>query len=75
MTYKIQISRDEYQNWAGYVNFDTESTSPLSPFIRRFMEYPEITNVSDLEIDTILGLHRTFEFISEQHYHWFLLQQ
>ena len=75
MTFKIDIPQKEYANWTIYRNW----TTVYEPFIDWFVtNSPDIISVSDLEIEEhklALGLHRQFEFQSEEHYHWFLLQQ
>jgi hypothetical protein len=72
MTYKIELPLDGYRNWE--VFRDTFSMSVMSP--TRVSQHissicPDIISTS---YDPNKGI-RTFEFESEQHYHWFLLTQ
>ena len=70
MMYKIKITLSDYCIWKAYHTWsNTRNISPFNEWV--IVEYPELIEV---EWD-INGNDRIFTFETEEHYHWFLLQQ
>jgi hypothetical protein len=68
MTFKIKIKNSAYHGWQSFNVWPRQAYVTYHSCLR--VNYPEVISVSDISRG-----HRTFEFESEQHYHWFLLQQ
>ena len=66
MTFKIEINTDVYFGWQSFNEWPGLET--YHSFLRA--NYPGVISVSEISRG-----YRTFEFESEQHYQWFLLQQ
>lgn len=69
MTYEIAITRERYREWKSFSEWDNAAMS-YNEYLRK--QYPDsVISCSIFSVDH----DRTFTFKSEQHYHWFLLQQ
>jgi hypothetical protein len=73
MTFKIQIPQKEYSTWSSYFEWYNGVGCEFTDWCGS--RFPEIIYISDLEVSKPIGLYRIFKFKSEEHYHWFLLQQ
>lgn len=73
MTYKIDINDRTYRNWYAYTLWHTTDSYRHS-YVQFLKEtYPDILGISNGRVYNH-GMYRTFEFQSEQHYHWFLMK-
>ena len=69
MTFKIFLPVTTYEQWVTYRNWNGTNPWEFSDLLLE-LHHDEVLKVSDYHKHG-----RTFIFKSEQHYHWFLLQQ
>ena len=73
MTYTIELPRNIYHSWSTYRNWEDQyQCDCFSEWLLN--EHSEILATKFVKTHGIKP-YRTIEFKSDDHYHWFLLQQ
>ena len=74
MSYNITVRSPDYAKWSSYKSFLKYSTINFPGWLKQ--EYPEVRLAEYVHFDRddlVYSVDLVFE--SEEHYHWFLLQQ
>ena len=76
--FEVDVACDVYSKWKIHVDYlmDDTSISINDHYTRHSVVLKVSKGWYHPDIELLLGnMQRTFTFESEQHYHWFLLQQ